>query len=249
MERFSKAPDSCYVFGFPKTPDYDAVLFSESTRWSFTPSVFRKWPSAEQPLSGRSGCWGFNINSNGGGSGSVNSGSSSYRRLDEARNLQVSEIQSRTAALAILNDHKYITQTPVRVSMSRHRIAPLSLWWTGGVCVCCCNAPISDHQSDSGCYLRSFLPLPACLCVCVFISATSVVVQNNTARHPPHMAVILTVNSSLFKEAIKNLEFTSLGSSQCVSLDDLCKLIHLPSFVLVLFWLYKITFFFIYPQI
>ncbi len=125
---FIKAPDSCFVFGFTKTPDYDALLFSESTRSSTTSSVFRKWPSAEQPLSGRSGCWGFNINSNGGGSGSVNSGSSSYRRLDEARNLQVSEILSKNAAVAILNGHKYKKQTPARVSMPRHRIAPLSLW-------------------------------------------------------------------------------------------------------------------------
>ncbi len=76
---------------------------------------------------------------------------------------------------------------------------------------------------------------PFFLCLCVFISATSVFVQNNTALHPPHMAVSLTGKSSLFKEAIKNLEFTSLGCSQCVSvsLDDLCKLIHLPSFILV----------------
>ncbi len=124
---FRKHSIKYVAFGFPKTPDYDAALFSENTRSSTTPSVFRKCPSTEQPLSGRSGCWGFNINSNGGGSGSVNSGSSSYRRLDEARNLQVSENQSRNAAVAILNGHKYKTQPPVCVLMARHRIAPLSL--------------------------------------------------------------------------------------------------------------------------
>jgi len=88
-------------------------LQAENTRSHNAPSVFRKCPSAERPISGRSGCWGFNINSNGGGSGSVNSGSSSYRRLDEARTLQVSEDQPRNAVIATFNGHKYKTQTPV----------------------------------------------------------------------------------------------------------------------------------------
>lgn len=154
------------------------LLYSENTRSLKAPSVFRKCPSAERPLSGRSGCWGFNINSNGGGSGSVNSGSSSYRRLDEARTLQVSGDPPRNAVIATFNGHKYKTQTPVCVSMLRHRIAPLSLCWTGWVCVCCCSTPISD-QSDSGCYLRSFLPLS--LSVCVYL--WNIRVCEKTTRH------------------------------------------------------------------
>lgn len=125
--RFSENTRLWCGFCIPKTLDHIRRLrFSENGR------------AAERPLSGRSGCWDFNINSNGGGSGSVNSGSSSYRRLDEARTLQVSGNPPRNAVIAILNGHKYKTQTLVCTSMARHRIAPLSLCWTGWVCVCCC---------------------------------------------------------------------------------------------------------------
>lgn len=126
--RKAQAPESYHMSSFfRKHPITLRLLYSENTRSHKAPSVFRKWPSAERPLSGRSGCWGFNINSNGGGSGSVNSGSSSYRRLDEARTLQVSGNPPRNAVIAILNGHKYKTQTLVCTSMARHRIAPLSL--------------------------------------------------------------------------------------------------------------------------
>lgn len=99
------------------------------------PSTFRKQPSATRPLSGRSGCCGFNINSNGGGSGSVNSGSSSYRRLDQARNLQVSGNSHGNRVVSVSDGREYDAQTAVRSSTARRSAAPLSLCWNRCVCL------------------------------------------------------------------------------------------------------------------
>lgn len=79
---------------------------------------------------------------------------------------------------------------------------------------------------------------PFFLCVCLSLQHPCL---RKTARHCVHHIWQWVWQQRVFKEEEKNIEFTSLGSGQCVSVsfDDLCIWFHLAGFILVKSWLYK----------